>query len=119
MYYELSKSQKKIARKVMDKGLDNHYHRGLSDVKAIIQKWETGKFPGNHDAYMKLYQTVKKNDINIGRIYNDKGGSRWVEVIVSQLIDGVITVEDLVDFDEEVRNTILLWSGFIENWKKL
>jgi hypothetical protein len=116
MYYELSKSQKKIARKVMDKGLDNHYKRGLSDVKTIIQKWEDAKL-SNQDAYMKLYQTVKKNDINIGRIYNDKGGSRWVEVMVNQLIDGVITVEDLSEFDEDVRNTILSWSGFPENWQ--
>ena len=116
MYYELSKSQKKLARKVMDKGLDNHYHRGLSDVKTIIQKWENAKLD-NHDAYMKLYQTVKKNDTNIARIYNDKGGSRWVEVMVSQLLDGVITVEDLAEFDEEVRNTILSWSGFLEDYK--
>jgi len=27
MYYELSKSQKKIARTVMDKGLENHYFK--------------------------------------------------------------------------------------------
>ncbi len=116
MYYELSKSQKKIARRVMDKGLDNHYKRGLLDVKTIIQKWDSSMLD-NHDAYMKLYQAVKKNDINIARIYNDKGRSRWVEVMVSQLIDGVITVEDLAEFDAEVRNAIISWSGFLENRK--
>ena len=50
MYYELSKSQKKIARKVMDRGLDNHYRRALSDIKTIIQKWDDGAFAGNKDA---------------------------------------------------------------------
>jgi hypothetical protein len=59
---------------------------------------------------MKLFQCVKKNDKNIGRIYDDKGGSRWVEVMALQLADGVITIEDLMDFDEEVRNTIVEWS---------
>lgn len=112
MYYELSKSQKKIARIVMDKGLDNHYMRGMAAVKAIIQKWDSGKFTTHKDAYLQLYQTVKKNDINIARIYNDKGGSRWVEVMVDQLIDGVITAEDLNEFDEDVRNTIIEWSRF-------
>lgn len=114
MYYELSKSQKKIAQIIMDKGLENHYKRGLSDVKAIIQKWDSGKFATNKDAYVQLYQTVKKNDINIGRIYDDKGGSRWIELMADQLIDGVIKVEDLNEFEEDVRNTILAWSGFGE-----
>ena len=111
MYYELSKSQKKIARKVMDRGLNNHYERALSDVKTIIQKWDGGAFAGNKEAYMQLFQTVDRNDNNIARIYNDKGGSRWVEVIAEQLHDEVISPEDLNEFDEELRNTILTWSG--------
>jgi len=111
MYYELSKSQKKIARKVMDKGLDNHYTRALSDVKTIIKKWDSGEFESNRDEYMKLFKTVDKNDYDIARIYNDKGGSRWVEVMAEQLQVGVISPEDLNEFDEDVRKTILLWSG--------
>jgi ribosomal protein S20 len=111
MYYELSKSQKKIARKVMDKGLDNHYRRALSDVKTIIQKWDSGTFESNRDAYMKLFQTVDRNDYNIARTYNNKGGSRWVEVMAEQLHARVISPVDLDEFDEDVRNTILLWSG--------
>jgi hypothetical protein len=110
MYYELSKFQKKIARIVMDKGLENQYKRSLSDVEAICRKWREGNFPSTTEAYMNLFQCVKKNDIHIARIYNDKGGSRWVEVMADQLSDGVITVEDLKDFDEEVSNTIIAWS---------
>ena len=110
MYYILSKSQKKIARAVMDKGLENHYSRALTDVEKIIQKWHLGKFANTREAYMKLYQAVKRNDNNIGRIYNDKGGSRWVEVMTMQLKDGVITNEDLNEFDDEVRNIIINWS---------
>ena len=110
MYYELSKSQKKIARKVMDQGLLNHYKKSLSDVKTLIQKWDEGKFVTPKEAYMLLYQIVNDNDENISRIYDDKGGSRWVEVIAEQLHDEVISPEDLNEFDEELRNTILLWS---------
>jgi hypothetical protein len=44
MYYTLPKSQKKIARAVMDKGLDNHYLKCLKEAEvqeAIISvsKW--------------------------------------------------------------------------------
>jgi hypothetical protein len=88
-----------------------HYRRALSDVKTIIQKWDNGTFESDRDAYMKLFQTVDRNDYNIARTCNNKGGSRWVEVMAEQLHDGVISSEDLNEFDEAVRNTILLWSG--------
>lgn len=111
MYYELSKSEKKIARKVMDKGLDNHYIKALKAVQTIISKWEEGGFESNRDAYMKLYTTVDKNNNNIARIYDNKGGSRWVEVMGMQLGQGVITMEDISEFDENVKNAIMIWGG--------
>jgi hypothetical protein len=87
MYYELSKSQKKIARMVMDEGLENHYMRGLYDAEAIPGKWRNGKFASAKEAYMKLFQCVKKNDNNIAGIYNNKGGSRRVAVMADQLTE--------------------------------
>jgi hypothetical protein len=111
MYYELSKPGKKIARKVMDKGLDNHYIKALKAVQTIIAKWEKGGFESNRDAYMELYTTVDKNNNNIARIYDNKGGSRWVEVMGMQLAQGVITMEDISEFDEDVKNAIMIWSG--------
>jgi hypothetical protein len=111
MYFELSKSQKKTARMVMDKGLENHYTRALNDAEAIIQDWRQYKFTGTKEAYMKLYQCIEKNDNNIARIYNNKGGSRWCEVMADQLANGVITIDDLRDFDEEVRDIIIAWSS--------
>jgi hypothetical protein len=110
MFFELSKSQKKTARVVMDKGLENHYIRALSDVETILLKWRNGQFKGAKLSYMKLFQCVKRNDNNIAGIYNDKGGSRWVEVMAMQLADRVITLEDIRDFDDEVRETIIAWS---------
>jgi hypothetical protein len=114
MYYELTKSQKKIARRVMDKGLENHYIEALSDADRILMKWREGKYENPREAYMKLFDKVMKNDDNIARIYNNKGGSRWVEVMAWQLAQKVISLEDLQEFDEEVRNIIIRLSG-IEN----
>ena len=112
MYYQLSKSQKKIARIVMDKGLDNHYIKGLKDAESILIKWQKGTFENNKEAYMNLFNCVKRNDINIAEIYNDKGGSRWVEVIALQLADGVISINDLKDFDKEVIDAIISLSRY-------
>ncbi len=111
MYYQLSKSQKKIARVVMDKGIDNHYINALKDVESILLKWHNGVFKDSREAYMNMFNCVQRNDNNIAEIYNDKGGSRWVEVMALQLADGVISTDDLNDFDPEVKDAIISMSN--------
>lgn len=110
MYYELSKSQKKIARTVMDKGLENHYFKGLKETGSIILNWQNGAFTNHKEAYMELYKCIEKNDKHIAWLYNDKGGSRWVEIMAGQLADGVITISDLKDFQPEVEDAIISMS---------
>jgi hypothetical protein len=110
MYYTLTKSQKKIARRVMDKGLDNDYQRGLKKAADIIERWKNEVFD-NKDAYMKLYECINDTDDIIDDRYDGKGGSRWVEVMADQLANGVITKEDISEFDEEVQNVILIFAG--------
>lgn len=109
MSYELSKSQKKIARKVMDKGIENHYVIGLTSAEEIIKDWRNNSI-SIKDAYMKLVQSIEKIDEDIAFRYNNKGGSRWVDVMAGQLADGVITIDDLNEFDQEVRDTIIRFS---------
>ncbi len=110
MSYQLTKSQKKIARRIMDKGLDNDYKRGLNLVSGIIENWKSGRL-NNKDAYMKLYKSVDQTDYVIGRRYDGKTGSHWVQVMADQLGAGVITEEDISEFDEKLQNTLLRWSG--------
>lgn len=112
MYYQLTQAEKKVARRVMDKGLEEHYRRALASTESVIKKWRDGKFENTTEAYLKLYQTVKKNDKHIGLLYNDKGGSRWVEVMALQLRDKVIAIEDLSELGEEARNLIISISNF-------
>jgi hypothetical protein len=112
MYYQLSNSQKKIARVVMDKGLDKNYVNALKEAESILLKWRGGSFKDNKEAYMSLFNSIDRNDNKIAAIYNDKGGSRWVEVMAMQLADGVITINDLRDFDPEVIDAIVSMSKF-------
>jgi len=110
MYYQLSKSQKKIARIVMDKGLDKHYLKALEETESVLLKWKNGDFGNSREAYMDLYNCVECNDKNFADIYNDKGGSRWVEIMALQLSDGVISIDDLKEFDKEVADAIIFMS---------
>ena len=110
MYYQLSKSQKKIARIVMDKGLDKHYLKALEETESVLVKWKNGDFGNNREIYIDLYNCVERNDKKIVDIYNDKGGSRWVEIIALQLADGAISIDDLKEFDKEVMDAIMFMS---------
>ncbi len=110
MYYELTKSQKKIARRVMDKGIENHYKQGLTNAEDIIKKWRRREL-GVTDAYMQLYKSVRQIDKHIGSVYNGKGGSRWVEIMAIQFADGVISLDDLSEFEDDIREIIIRFSG--------
>lgn len=109
MYYDLPKSQRKLARMLMDKGLMREFKNGISRIDATIQKWKDGKLD-NREAYHKMYKQLTSFDKHIARRYDNIGGSRYVEVLVGQLSDGVISLDELDDFDEEVRNVIIRWS---------
>ena len=96
----------------MDKGLNQDYENGIRTLDNIIQDWKVGKLD-NRDCYMKIFKEMKRTDRMISRRYDNKGGSRWVEIMADQLAGKVITTDDLNEFNEEVRETIIKWSGII------
>lgn len=53
MYYELSKADKKIARRCIDKGVDAEFREGLEKFDAIIRHWRAGKFAGTGKPTMR------------------------------------------------------------------
>lgn len=110
---DLTKSQKKIARQVIEKGLQKEYIDGIIKLDNVISKWKVNVLT-NRDAWFELCKKLTKHDDHIADRYNNMGGSKYLYVIAGQLADGVISKDDLDDFDDEVRNKILFLSG-IEN----
>jgi hypothetical protein len=110
MYYDLTKLEKKHARIVMDKGLEKEYREGLKLASEVLDQWHSDRL-SMHEAYMKLIQGLEKINEGIGYRHNGKGGSRWVEVMASQLALDYISEEDLQPFREETKKVILILSG--------
>jgi len=54
---ELSKNDKRIARQVIEKGLQKEYALALQTAGDIFQDWEREKLD-NRGAYMKLYRHI-------------------------------------------------------------
>ncbi len=74
MNYEFSKSEKKIARKIIETGLQRDYESSIRDLEKIILRWKSNDLT-NKEAYQELYRTVKENDKYIARMYDDMRGS--------------------------------------------
>ena len=107
---ELTKSQKKIARRIIEMGLQREYEAGIKKLDKIISRWKREEID-NRDAYMKLYRSLTSHDKHIARRYNRMTGSWYLYIIAAQLADKVIVIEELNDFPEDIRQNIILMSG--------
>ena len=106
---DLTKSQKRIARQVIEKGLQKEFMDGIIKLDNIITKWKVNELD-NRNAYHELYDSLTKHDKHIARRYDNMGGSQYLYVLAGQLADGVISKDDLDDFSEDVRESILFIS---------
>lgn len=105
----LSKREKKVARDIIEKGLQIEYAKCLYDADTVLQNWKD-KGTDNSESYHLLYKTVKNNDKHIARRYDGMTGSSYIYIIAAQLADGIISIDDLKEFREETQNSIIILS---------
>jgi hypothetical protein len=102
---ELSKKDKKMARELIEKGLQIEFANGLSDADKILVEWKN-KSLNNRDH--QLYKHIADCDKHIASRYDHMSGSRYIFIIAGQLRDNVITGDDLLNFSDEVKGAILM-----------
>ncbi|HSO87035.1 MAG TPA: hypothetical protein VLQ91_10815 [Draconibacterium sp.] len=108
MNFELSKPQKKIARQIIELGLQREYENGITKIENVINKWKSGKLD-NQKAYLEMYKKLIQHDKHMGRRYDDMTGSKYLLIIISQLADKVISMDEINEFDDEVKEVIYKW----------
>lgn len=107
---ELSKNDKKVAREVIEKGLQTEFRNSLAKFSQVLKDWEAN--PVEHgEVYRKLFKKVMKFDKHIAQRYDGMTGSKYILIVAAQLVDGVISKEDLEPFSEETK----LWIERIIN----
>ncbi len=99
---ELPKKDKKVAREIIEKGLQKEFSKGLYDFDSILHNWKNGS-KDNRTTYQSIYKAVKEFDKHIARRYDGITGSGYFYVIAEQLIDGIISETDLKDFTAETQ----------------
>ena len=70
------------------------------------------KTAGNSEAYHARYKQITSFDKHIARRYDNMKGSTYLFIIAGQLIDGVFSENDLVEFSEEARQAIKMIAAF-------
>ena len=102
---ELTKSQKKKVRALIELGLKRDYIDGIKRVKDLVNSFKD--YESNpKEYYHKLYRTVSEKDEDIARRYDDLRGSQYFVRLIILLREGVLSVEELQDLDVELRQKI-------------
>jgi len=102
---ELSKSDKKAARNIIDKGIMKEFAKGLNEFSKILKAWEEKK-SDNREIYHTLYRNIKGFDKHIASRYDNMTGSHYLFIVIAQLRDGVIDDSDLEVLSDETREKI-------------
>ena len=103
---ELSKSQKKIARELIDLGLQRECKAFTDKITKFVNspEWETGN---PHENYLKLYKKITSFDKQIAKRYDNITGSHYFITVWGLFYDEILTIEDIARFDSEVQNELL------------
>jgi len=104
---ELSKQEKKVAREIIETGLQKEFAKGLFDADTILHQWEN-KSTDNRDAYHLLFKKITDFDKHIARRYDGMTGSKYLFVIAAQFQDGIISESDLEKCSERVKQAVKL-----------
>lgn len=97
---ELSKSDKRIARKIIEKGLMNEFAKGLNKADKILNDWKQGKGDAR-ESYHRLYKHISGFDKGIASRYDGMSNFDLVYIVIQQLNENLIDKQDLEAFSAD------------------
>ncbi len=92
----------KLLRSLKTQALNDACARILAGVESIVQKRD-GR---NHEAYLALWDLVKKEDAVIASMFDDFKRSTALSKLVAWHRHGLLSESDLASFTEETQNTV-------------
>lgn len=101
---ELTKPQKKIARKLINLGLQRECAKFMQSTKDFMNKNASAE--DAHDAYLNLYKRIDNFDEHIARRYDGISGGQYYITVYSLYFDGVLRDKDIREFDDEIYNKL-------------
>lgn len=100
---ELTKSQKKIARQLINLALQRECTAFLNNVRRLLRDVEN-RDEDAHANYLSLFKKVDEFDKHIARQYDGMSGSRYLLTILNLYCTGILTDKDIALFDEDMQD---------------
>lgn len=102
---ELSKSDKKAAREIIDKGLQKEFAKMLEGARLILNDQLINGY-GNMETYHLLFNHVQTADKHLANTYDAMRPSWYVGILALQLHSGLISEQDLEPLTQDVKAAI-------------
>ena len=99
---ELTKSQKKKVRELLERGLMRDYLDGVQRIKRISDSFIEGRSDPK-EYYHKLFSSIMEKDKVIAQRYDDLRGSNYFIRLVMLLEDGVVSRDEIQGLDDELK----------------
>ncbi len=109
--YELTKKEKKSARKIFSISIEKEFETALKNSEIIIAKWKNNTSTSReifHETHTYLDNFLKHLQFR----YDDLRPSNYLLSLAGVLKDGYITEEELSDFSDESKEIIKRYSNF-------
>jgi hypothetical protein len=111
---ELSKTDKKIARQLIDKSVLIEFGEHLAASKLILEQW-TNQELDNRAAYLSLFTQVKTVDKHIARRYDGLSGGNFLNRVMDLYAENILKDDDIALFSAEMRDKLFYLKQ--EIWK--
>lgn len=111
----LTKSEKKLARELIDKGLQQEFKVGIENVGKLVEEWKVAKLE-NREAYLAIFKAVHDYDKHIARRYDLMRGSMYQDTVTDLLAEGLISEADVEGFGEQAKSEILHYAAVRRKW---
>jgi hypothetical protein len=102
---ELSKPDRRAAREIIEKGLQQEFSKGLEMAYQILSDWKAGK-KNNRDTYQALYGHIQDYDKHIARRYDNMKGSTYLFIIAGQIIDEAVDESEIQKLSSDAREFV-------------
>ncbi len=110
MSFELTKSEKKITRQLIEKCLQMEFSVILHQMDGMISEWKS-KNSEPKVAYHEVYKALINYDKHISGRYDKLNGGNYIFVVAGLYADGFIKKEDLDGLREETIARIYFLAG--------
>lgn len=102
----LSKSDKKVYRKLLDIAIEKEKTNYINDVINTIDQYKNNQLDFK-ETYHQIYKKVIENDKRVARRYDNISGAHYFDKILDFYANGLISEEEIKELSEPVREKLI------------